>query len=176
VCEIDSFVGRTFSEMQLTVALTFLSATSVSYISQRGCDASHLAMCTRTRWFGSRRPVFYGRPTVYGRPLYFCPVVSFFFYLSLFPRLISAVAEWLSTIPSPYYEDMWRRYCCLTDFFRLSIHALVAKIQPCKWCGLSANLECRSEMCCTRLAGNTGRKNDAKNRHLRTMAQLCRAE
>ena len=24
-------------------------------------------------------------------------------------------------------------------------------------------------MCCTRLAGNTGRKNDAKNRHLRTI-------
>ena len=36
-------------------------------------------------------------------------------------------------------------------------------------------LERRSEMCCTRLAGNTGRKNDAKNRHLRTIAQLCRA-
>ena len=32
--------------------------------------------------------------------------------------------------------------------------------------GPSANLECRSEMCCTRLAGNTGRINDAKNRHL----------
>jgi len=30
-------------------------------------------------------------------------------------------------------------------------------------------------MCCVRLAGNTGRKNDAKNRHLRTIAQLCRA-
>ena len=30
-------------------------------------------------------------------------------------------------------------------------------------------------MCCTWLAGNTGRKNDAKNRHLRTIAQLCRA-
>ena len=29
-------------------------------------------------------------------------------------------------------------------------------------------------MCCTRLAENTGRKNDAKNRHLRTIAQLCR--
>jgi len=26
------------------------------------------------------------------------------------------------------------------------------------WCGLSANLECMSEMCCTRLAENTGRK------------------
>jgi len=43
------------------------------------------------------------------------------------------------------------------------------------WCGLSANLECRSEMCCTQLTGNTGRKNDAKNRHLRTIAQLCQA-
>jgi len=30
------------------------------------------------------------------------------------------------------------------------------------WRGPSANLECRSEICCTRLAGNTGRKNDAK--------------
>jgi len=30
------------------------------------------------------------------------------------------------------------------------------------WCGLSANLECRSEMCCTWLAENTGCKNDAK--------------
>ena len=29
-------------------------------------------------------------------------------------------------------------------------------------------------MCCTRLAGNTGRKNDAKNRRLRTIAQICR--
>jgi len=28
-------------------------------------------------------------------------------------------------------------------------------------------------MCCTRLAGNTEPKNDAKNRHLRTIAQLC---
>jgi len=30
-------------------------------------------------------------------------------------------------------------------------------------------------MCCKRLPGNTGRKNDAKNRHLSTIAQLCRA-
>ena len=39
------------------------------------------------------------------------------------------------------------------------------------WCGLSANLECRSETCCTRLAENTGRK----NRYLRNIAQVCRA-
>ena len=36
-----------------------------------------------------------------------------------------------------------------------------------------ANLECRYEMCCRWLAGNTGRKNDENNRHLRTISQLC---
>jgi len=30
-------------------------------------------------------------------------------------------------------------------------------------------------MCCTQLSGNTGHKNDAKNRHLGTIAQLCPA-
>jgi len=43
------------------------------------------------------------------------------------------------------------------------------------WCGLSANLGCRSETCCTRLAENTGRKKSPKTRHLRTIAQLCQA-
>jgi len=39
------------------------------------------------------------------------------------------------------------------------------------WCGLSVNLECRSETWCTRLAGNAGPKKIAKNlssRHHRT--------
>jgi len=61
-----------------------------------------------------------------------------------FPRLISAAADWMSTI------GLLRYMMCL-----------------------SANLERRSEMCCKRLAGNTGRKNDAKNRHLSTIAQVC---
>jgi len=43
------------------------------------------------------------------------------------------------------------------------------------WCGLSANLECRSETCCMRLAENTGCKKVAKNRHVGTIAQICRA-
>jgi len=53
------------------------------------------------------------------------------------------------------------------DVYHTSTHdvALVA----------SANLECMSEMCCTRLAGNAGPKNLPKNRHLGTIAQLCRA-
>jgi len=38
-----------------------------------------------------------------------------------------------------------------------------------------ANLECKSEMCCKLLAENTARKNDAKTRHLGTIAQLCQA-
>ena len=37
--------------------------------------------------------------------------------------------------------------------------------------GPSANLECRSETCCTRLVGNTGRK----NHYFDTIAQICRA-
>ena len=39
----------------------------------------------------------------------------------------------------------------------------------------SANVGCRSEMCCTRLAENTGRKKSSKIRHLGTIAQLCQA-
>jgi len=62
-----------------------------------------------------------------------------------FPRLISAAAAWMS-----------------------------ATLRHMMW-PYSANFECRSEMCCKRLAGNTGCKNDAKNRHLSTIAQLCRA-
>jgi len=50
------------------------------------------------------------------------------FYLFFFPRLISAVAGWMST-------------------------KLLHMVWP------SANLECRSEMCCTRLTGNAGPKN-----------------
>ena len=73
--------------------------------------------------------------------LWFLSSIYLLFYI---PRLISAAADWTSTI----LPHMVWPYC---------------------------DLECRSEMCCTRLAGNTGRKNDAKNRHLRTIAQICRA-
>jgi len=41
--------------------------------------------------------------------------------------------------------------------------------------GLSVNLECRSEMCCTLLAENAEPKKSPKIRHLGTIAQLCRA-
>ena len=38
------------------------------------------------------------------------------------------------------------------------------------WCGLSANLECTSEMCCTRLAENTGRKKSPFCHHRTTLS------
>ena len=67
-------------------------------------------------------------------------MVSTFFLLSFFPRLISAVGDWMST--------MLPR------------------------CGLCANLECRSEMSCTRLAENTGRKKSPFS-HNRTTLPGC---
>ena len=63
--------------------------------------------------------------------MFFHPVVSSFFLLS-FPRLISAVGDWMST----YFHTR---------------------------CGLSANLECRSEMCSTRLAEKYSTQKLAKN-------------
>ena len=74
--------------------------------------------------------------------IYFHPVSYSFFF---FPRLISTVGDWMSTI---------LRYMV--------------------W-SYSVNLECGSETCCARLAGNTGHKKVVKNRHLGTIAQLCRA-
>ena len=62
---------------------------------------------------------------IYGR--YFCLVVSFFLFLQGCPKLTKG-SQPLVDRSSPYYGDMWRRYCCLTSFFRLSICALVAKI------------------------------------------------
>jgi len=52
------------------------------------------------------------------------------------PKLVNR-AQPLVSRSSPYCGNMWRRYCCLTRFFRLSIHASIAKIQPDKvvrWC------------------------------------------
>jgi len=87
-------------------------------------------------------------PYVIGGPLYFCPVVSF--YLSIFFFFFS----------SPNLSDH------RLDVYHASTHG-VALVRI-------ANLECRSEMCCWRLAANTGRKKVAKNRHLGTIAQLRR--
>jgi len=69
-------------------------------------------------------------------------------------------------LPCDFYLSFFLSFFSLPNLSsrRLDFHT---------WCGLSANLRCRSETCCTRLAGNAGRKKLAKNRHLSTIAQLC---
>jgi len=71
----------------------------------------------------------------------FCPVLSIFLLLSsiFFSRLISAVADWMSTI-------------------------LRHMVWP------YANLECKSETCCTRFAVNTGRKKSPSQHHRSTLS------
>jgi len=62
---------------------------------------------------------------------------------------------------------------CMTghyNFYYVCMH-----VYHTSTCGLSVNLECRSETCCTRLAENTGCKKSPKIRHLCTIAELCRA-
>jgi len=107
----------------------------------------------------------------------------------LWPRSpISATAELLYVFFRQCVFDMAAlrsrcgHYLCpdsssfLFIFFTKS-HRSQTRCLPCTstWCGLRANLECRSEMYCTRLAENIGRKIVAKNRHHGSIAQLCRA-
>jgi len=84
---------------------------------------------------------------LWNRPGHYIFVPCFFFYFSIF--LFSLAYSQPSQIGCPPYFHTW--------------------------CGLSANLRCRSETCCTRLAENTGRKKLPKICHLGTIAQLCRA-
>ena len=85
---------------------------------------------------------------------------------------------------SPYGIGQTIIFSCCYLFFVLSLFSSPnlsrRRLDGClpyfrTWCGLSANLRCRSETCCTRLAENTGRKKSRQNRHLGTIAQLCRA-
>jgi len=61
-----------------------------------------------------------------------------------------------SFLPSPILSGPWSEIECLPYFHT--------------WCGLSANLECMSEMCCTRLAENTGRKKSPSVHHRTTLS------
>jgi len=80
-------------------------------------------------------------------PLYFCPVVS------------SSSSSSLFFFSLAYSQPS--QIACLPYFHT--------------WCGLSANLGCRSETCCMWLTVNTGCKQSPKIRHLGTTAQLCPA-
>jgi len=127
------------------------------------------------------------------RTLYFCPVVSAstsFKHIGLLKMHIVAIKKhppapmWrffmaaLHNRAGHYIFALWFLSIYLSSFFfpRLLLAAQVGCLPYFDtWCGPRANLECRSERCCTRLAANAGPKKVAKNRHLGTIPQLCRA-
>jgi len=69
----------------------------------------------------------------------------------------------LAHISSSFFLSSPNLSCCRLDVYHNSTHGA---------CGLSAKLGCRSEICCTQLGKNTGRKKSPKIRHLGTIAQL----
>jgi len=64
----------------------------------------------------------------------------------------------------------------LSFFFSLPnlTHRRLDVCHTCTHGVVLSNLGCRSETCCTRLAGDAGRKKSPKIRHLRTITQFCR--
>jgi len=66
-------------------------------------------------------------------------------------------------------------YLLLLSIYLLFFPCLISAAAGLTWCSPSAYLECRSERCCMRLTANAGPKKVAKNRHLGTIPQLCRA-
>jgi len=66
-------------------------------------------------------------------------------------------------------------FALLSSFFFSSPNLSRRRLDVYTWYGLSANLGCRSETFCTRLAENTGRKKSPKIHHLCTIAQICPA-
>jgi len=102
---------------------------------------------------------------------FLCQPLKLFTYRPTYAFLLFMVA--LCNRADHYIFALWFLSFFLLSFFsspnlsgrRLDVYH--TSTQP--WCGLSANLECMSEMCCTRLAENTGRN----NRHFGTITQLC---
>ena len=106
----------------------------------REIDASNQNMTKLEIWDNAQRdgrPADYSRRSLFNAPVWLTPTgrvpcsnaaktrnpLKF----AGFPKL----TKWSHPLvgrTSPYCKDMWGRYCCLTSFFRLSIHALVAKI------------------------------------------------
>jgi len=81
-------------------------------------------------------------------------------------------------------QQMRTLYFCHVSFFflvfsspNLSVRRLDVyhRLYFHTWCGISANLECRSEMYCTQLAKIQDAKKSPKNCHIGTIAQICRA-
>jgi len=119
------------------------------------------------------------------RTLYSRPVVSSFFLMA---TLWNRAGEYI--FPCGFYLSSFLWPPCVADaniiflhcgFFFLFLSFFLTSSQPSQtgclpqfhtWCGLSANLGCRSETCCMRLAENTPPKK-SPSRHHRTTLSGC---
>jgi len=103
------------------------------------------------------------------------------------PRHLSSPAHWTSSLVCPTQPctaltvsdsrhlvimvalcnraDHYIFILFLTFFLLLLFFPRLISAVGATWCGLSANLECRCEMQCTRLAANTGRKKSLSRHH-----------
>jgi len=122
--------------MHFTLWTIHLPIISAIYVEQSSVLTKKLEMWANAQRDG--RPAEYRwRPlsnaTKFGwRPLLECHAVTLSrrktrWNLQGCPKLVNR-SQLLVGRSSPYCEDMWRRYCCLTSFFQLLIRALVAKI------------------------------------------------
>jgi len=102
------------SEIQMTTR-------NVANAQRDGRPAEH-------RW----RPLFDATKSGWCSLLYCCAVTlprhKGRWYLEGCHNLVNRSQPLVGRVSSPYCGDMWRTYCCLTTFFRLSIGAFVAKI------------------------------------------------
>jgi len=71
---------------------------SISGFHARRCASKFEYVCVCMYVRNCYMVVYLWSPIVMGRPLYFTPVVSVFLLSSFFPRLISAVGDWMSTV------------------------------------------------------------------------------
>jgi len=97
-------------------------------------------------------------------------VLIVYFIGNISAKKLSKSIHYVKVIARQRWDIFWD-----TVYFRTVVSSFIlfflAYSQPSQigclpyfhtWCGLSANLECRSEMCCTRLAKNAGRKSCQK--------------
>jgi len=104
--------------------------------------------------------------------IWLCTLLSTFSHAVL---LILSLMLWPPNGAGHYILQLWFLPSFSSSFFLAYSEQLQIRCLPYvhTWCGLSANLECRYEMCCMQLAENTGWKNLPKICHLCNIAQLC---
>jgi len=101
-------------------------------------------------------------------------------HLRLWPNLhfhfVSMCTSTECSLTMDYIFVLWFLLSFYLFFLALSQHSHIGCLPYFHtWCGLSPNLGCRCEMCCTRLAENTGCKKSPKShaRKLPKIRHLC---